>query len=307
MLREGAHGSGLSRAAAVTPHGYRDGVSAIDIQRWTAFSSDSSGGNPAGVVLDADGMEDAEMLRIAAELGYAESAFVMSNGDGPGRGIRYFSPLAEVPFCGHATVAAAAAIAAADGDGPITFQTPVGIVEIVTVTDAAGERRVSFTSVEPDVAPIPAEALADVLAAIGLSEADLHAEFAPALAFGGNWHPLVVLAEREVFDSFAIDPERARAALDAWGWPATMIILWPERADRWLARNAFPVGTLTEDPATGAAAAATGGYLRANGLVETPTRVQIRQGGHVGRPSELDIDIPASGGIVVSGSAARID
>ena len=283
---------------------YRDRVTSIDIQRWTAFSSDPEGGNPAGVVLDAGGLTDAAMLGIAADLGYAETAFVTA-GDGGRRAIRYFSPLAEVPFCGHATVAAAAAIAEADGDGAISFETPVGVVEIVTESGAGG-RRVSFTSVSPETAPLPADALADVLGAIGLSDADLHPAFPPAQAFGGNWHPLIVLADRERFDGFTIDPARARTVLDARGWPATMIVLWPESADRWHARNVFPVGPIIEDPATGAAAAATGGYLRATQVVEAPARVVILQGSHVGRPSELTVDIPATGGIVVAGSATRI-
>ena len=67
-----------------------------------------------------------------------------------------------------------------------------------------------------------------------------------------------------------------------------------------------PVGRITEDPATGAAAAATGGYLRATDAVRPPARILISQGGHVGRPSELTVDIPAVGGIVVSGQAVRI-
>ncbi|MFB7891874.1 PhzF family phenazine biosynthesis protein [Microbacterium sp. NPDC056044] len=280
-------------------------MGSIDIQRWTAFSSDPAGGNPAGVVLDAEGLTDAAMLGIAADLGYAETAFVNAARNGDGRKIRYFSPLAEVPFCGHATVAAAAAIAETGGDGAISFETPVGVVDIVIATDADG-RRVSFTSVEPDIAPLPAEALADVLGAIGLSEQDLHPDFRPVQAFGGNWHPLVVLADRDVFDGFTIDPERARAVLDARDWPATMIVLWPESAGRWHARNVFPVGPIIEDPATGAAAAATGGYLRATDVVKTPGRVVILQGSHVGRPSELTVDIAETGGIVVSGAAARI-
>ena len=75
---------------------------------------------------------------------------------------------------------------------------------------------------------------------------------------------------------------------------------------RFEARNLFPVGRITEDPATGSAAAAVGGYLRALGAVHPPTRVLIEQGRHVGRPSELTVDIPERGGIVVSGRAVPI-
>ena len=72
------------------------------------------------------------------------------------------------------------------------------------------------------------------------------------------------------------------------------------------ARNLFPVGRITEDPATGSAAAAVGAYLREIGAVTTPTRVEIRQGAHVGRPGILTVDIPATGGITVSGHAVEL-
>ncbi|MDJ0466491.1 PhzF family phenazine biosynthesis isomerase, partial [Streptomyces sp. H27-C3] len=81
-----------------------------EVLRYTAFSSDPAGGNPAGVVLDASKLDDKQMLAIAAGLGYSETAFLTEELE-PGRAytVRYFSPLAEVPFCGHATVATAVA------------------------------------------------------------------------------------------------------------------------------------------------------------------------------------------------------
>ena len=109
--------------------------------------TDPRGGNPAGVVLDAGGMTDDEMQRIAAEVDYAETAFVTGFEDGI-HVIRYFSPIAEVPFCGHATIATAVAIAERDGVGEIRFLTPVGEIPIVTdaglrdaAADAAPTRR----------------------------------------------------------------------------------------------------------------------------------------------------------------------
>ncbi|WP_130179172.1 PhzF family phenazine biosynthesis protein [Cryobacterium sp. SO1] len=72
------------------------------------------------------------------------------------------------------------------------------------------------------------------------------------------------------------------------------------------ARNLFPVGCLSEDPTTGSAAASVGGCLRELSLVTPPTRVVIHQGWHVHRPSLLLVDVPATGGIVVTGTAAEI-
>jgi PhzF family phenazine biosynthesis protein len=117
---------------------------------------------------------------------------------------------------------------------------------------------------------------------------------------------VLVLADTTLFDSFAFDPEAVRRLMDVQGWAATVTILRCIADGEFEARNLFPVGAITEDPATGAAAAAVGAYLRLLGLVEPPSRVLIRQGRHVGRPGLLTVDIPAAGGIVVSGSAVRI-
>ncbi|WP_353826643.1 PhzF family phenazine biosynthesis protein [Agromyces sp. SYSU T0242] len=280
-----------------------------EILRYAAFTTDPAGGNPAGVVLDAADLDAADMLRIAADVGYAETAFVTGGGGGV-RDIRYFSPIAEVPFCGHATVATAVALAERDGPGDIRFATPVGEVAMrTTVVD--GRLVASFTSVEPRVESMPAEVLAELLDLVGLDVDALDRRHPPRIAFAGNRHPVLVVADAGVFDGFAFDPARARALMDEHGWPATITVLHRQEdaADgglRFEARNIFPVGRIVEDPATGAAAAAVGGYLRGLGAVVPPARVVISQGRHVGRPSELVVDVPAAGGIVVSGSAVPI-
>ena len=79
-----------------------------------------------------------------------------------------------------------------------------------------------------------------------------------------------------------------------------------ESASCFHARNPFPVGGVVEDPATGAAAAALGGYLREAGLIETPAQLTIHQGAAMGRPSLLEVDIPRRGGIQVTGRAVDI-
>ena len=282
---------------------------APQILRYAAFTSDPEGGNPAGIVLDAAGLDDADLLRIAAEVGYAETAFVTGIADGA-RVIRYFSPVAEVPFCGHATVATAVAIAEREGPGRVRFATPVGEVRIETA-EVDGALRAAFTSVEPRVEPMPEPVLAELLDLLGLRASQLDERHPPRISFAGNRHPVLVVADAAAFDAFAFDPDAARALMDARDWPATITVLHrlPDAADgalRFEARNVFPVGTITEDPATGAAAAAVGGYLRALAAVEPPARVRIAQGRHVGRPSELVVDIPEAGGIIVSGGAVEI-
>src|SRR5690349_2970210 len=93
-----------------------------EVLRYTAFTTDPAGGNPAGIVLDAEGLDEAAMLDIAAQVGYSETAFLTAPPTGlgvPGRAftVRYFSPKDEVPFCGHATIATAIALAERIGPG----------------------------------------------------------------------------------------------------------------------------------------------------------------------------------------------
>lgn len=276
----------------------------MDVLRYAAFTDDPAGGNPAGIVLDAVGATAEEMLAVAAAVGYAETAFVVDTAHAAERrfGLRYFSPHAEVPFCGHATVATAVALAERLGAGAFTFRTPVGVVALETSLTGAAPSA-SFTSVEPEVGELPDATLVEVLDLLGLGRDDLDADHPPRIAAAGNPHPVLVLRDGPTFDGFRFDPARARQVLDAHGWPATVSVLHRRGPGVFEARNLFPVGDITEDPATGSAAAAFGGYLRELRLVDPPARVTILQGRHVGRPGVLTVDVPERGGIVVTGSA----
>lgn len=276
--------------------------------RYAAFSAAPGGGNPAGVVLDAAALADAEMQATAADVGYSETAFVTSQEtDAAARRvrIRYFSPVAEVPFCGHATIATAVALAERRSTGEFVFETPVGDVVIAT---ADGERGIeaSFTSVEPEVSDLDDAVLDRLLSLLGVTRADLDPRHPPRLAFAGNRHPVIAFADRAVFDGFRFDPDAVRALMDDQGWAGTVTTLFAVSEAEFDARNLFPVGAITEDPATGSAAASVGAYLRALALVRPPARITITQGAHVGRPSVLQVDIPAIGGITVTGTATPI-
>ncbi|ACV79134.1 PhzF family phenazine biosynthesis protein [Nakamurella multipartita] len=271
--------------------------------RYAAFTSTPDGGNPAGIVLAAQRLSDAAMLAIAAEIGFSETAFVVG-GDPAERALtlRYFTPVAEIPFCGHATIATAVALAQRHGPGPFRFRTPAGPI-VIDTTEVDGRIRAAFTSVEPWVVAMPAGILVELTGLLGLTAEDLHPDYPPAISFAGNRHPILVLADQDRLDRFTFDPDLLRALMDREDWAGTVTVAVPRGPMEFESRNPFPVGTITEDPATGSAAASLGAYLRHLGRLRLPATVLIHQGRHVGRPSLLTVDIPASGGIRVSGEA----
>jgi PhzF family phenazine biosynthesis protein len=278
---------------------------APEILRYSAFAATPEGGNPAGVVLDAAHLDDASMQRIAAEVGYSETAFVVGR-DAETRTfrVRFWSPAAEGPFCGHATVATAVALAEREDAGEMSFDTLGGRVELRSTTAPDGAVMVSFTSVEPEVRDIDAQVCDRLLALLGLDGSDLDPRFPVRESFAGNRHPIVVIADREVFHQFRFSPAEVAALMREQGWLGTVTVLHARGGAEFEARNLFPVGRITEDPATGSAAASVGAYLREIGYPERAVR--IHQGRHVGRPSILSVTIPAAGGIEVSGGAARL-
>ena len=167
----------------------------------------------------------------------------------------------------------------------------------------------------PEVRELDPAVQDELLGLLGLRAEELRVGWPLLEAYAGNWHPIVALADRGAFDRFTFDPAEVRKLMDRRGWTGTVAVVWsgPGSAAGSSqeplvveARNLFPVGTLSEDPATGSAAAALGGYLRETGLLPAAARLTVHQGRHVGRPSVLSVEVPVAGGIRVSGSASSI-
>jgi PhzF family phenazine biosynthesis protein len=273
------------------------------LYRIAAFTTSPTGGNPAGVWIGETLPEPDEMQRIAADVGFSETAF-LAPASGHDRIVRYYSPEAEVTFCGHATIAAGVVLGERDGEGVYRFTTAAGEVP-VAVRHKDGEAEASLTSVSP-AHTVASDALVnEALAALRWQRDDLDPSIPPARAYAGAWH--LVLAVRASsrlsalqYDFTALKELMLREEL------TTLQLIWRQRDDLFHSRNPFPVGGIVEDPATGAAAAALGGYLRDAALITAPSTIVIRQGEAMGRPSRLVVDIPATGGIIVSGAAVSI-
>ncbi len=277
-----------------------------EILRYAAFTVDGQGGNPAGIVLDATGMTDAEMLAVAAEIGYSETAFLLTRpGEEGTYDVRYFAPEQEVPFCGHATIATGVALAERGAPADLTFHTPAGEVALRTSRDVDGPVA-ELTSIAPTVRE-PAPALVEAaLAALHWSADQLDPGYPVAIANAGANHLVLVVRSRQRLADLAYD-FGTLAALMREHDLITLQLVWPESPLLFHARDPFPPGGVVEDPATGAAAAAFGGYLRCYGLLDQTATFTIRQGEDMGRPSLLTVELVADEpGVRVRGYAAAL-
>lgn len=280
-------------------------MSTVEIHRLAAFTTDPAGGNPAGVVLSDEALEAAEMQRIAADVGFSETAFAVPMTPPARWRLRYFAPETEVPFCGHATIATGVLLGRRYGATRLVFETPAGAVP-VTVDANGGHVTATLTSVTPDVAGADRALVDDVLRTMHWDRSALRDDLPPAVAYAGARHLVLVVRTRALLAALRYEFSPLRQVMEATDL-TTVAVIWQQTPVRFHARNPFPVGGVVEDPATGAAAAAFGAYLRDRDALAPPTTVEIVQGEDMGRPSRLVVSIPEGvGGIDVTGTAVAL-
>jgi PhzF family phenazine biosynthesis protein len=277
--------------------------------RLAAFTTDPAGGNPAGVWIGDALPPDVEMQRIAAEVGFSERAFLAPDGSGEvGRlRVRYFSPAKEIDFCGHATIAAGVALAEQGWPTTLVLTTNDGVVDLEVGVDADGRHRATLTSVEPWVREASADLVDEVLQLLDWRRDELDPALPPAVAYAGVRHLILAVRELAMLGrmTYGFEPMR-RLMLDHD--LTTLQLLWREGPTRFRARDPFAAGGVVEDPATGAAAAALGAYLRDRGEITAPATFEVLQGIEMGSPSLLIVSIvPGEAGVRVSGNAVPMD
>ena len=292
--------SGSGRAVRLASVAGPPDSGAMEILRIAAFCDGPVGGNPAGVALCDKLPEPARMQAVAREVGYSETAFAAPVGDR--WRVRYFAPAMEVPFCGHATIALGAALASAHGDGVYPLDLNEGAI---TVEGRRSEDGLTAAIQSPPTRSqaAPEDLVAAALDLFSWAPEHLDPRLLPALIEAGARHLLLALADRSRLAAMAYDIEAGARLMRSHGL-VTISVVHAERLDYFHARNPFALGGVYEDPATGAAAAALGGYLRDCGWPHGG-RIEIEQGVDMGVPCRLHAQIGAKPGssIRVSGAA----
>lgn len=271
--------------------------------RIAAFADAGAGGNPAGVYLADSLPGEDDMRKIAAEIGYSETAFACPSGDA--WRVRYFSPESEVPFCGHATIALGAALALEHGNA--IYPLVLNNAEITVEGQADGQAMSAALQSPPTRSqPLGDDLRDEVLACFGFRRDDLDPSIPPARIHGGADHLALVLNSRTALGAMLYKLDAGRELMNRESL-ITILFAWAESPRLFHARNPFASGGVYEDPATGAAAAAFAGYLRD---LDWPHEgsIDIIQGEDMGMRSRLHAEIAPEPGssIRVSGQARFI-
>ena len=276
----------------------------MNILKLAAFSQNGKGGNPAGVVFYDEMPSSEEMLKVAAEVGYSETAFLVKKNDG--WRVRYFAPAMEVPFCGHATIASGTVLGERFGAG--TYKLYLNNSEITVNAQKSADGKFTATLQSPETwsKDAPAEYVNKILGAFKLTRDDLDSRFPVRFAFAGVKHLIFFVKNRKTLADMNY-PFEVVKSLMAEQELVTISMLWQESDELFHSRNPFASGGVYEDPATGAAAAALAGYLRDINW-QGKKSFTILQGEDMGMPSRLLVQYGPKAGesVLVSGEARYI-
>jgi trans-2,3-dihydro-3-hydroxyanthranilate isomerase len=288
------------------------------------FTGRIFGGNPLAVFPAADGLSDAQMQAVARELNLSETVFVFPPDDpAHTRRVRIFTPARELPFAGHPTVGTAvllASLGAAEppaggtGESRMVLEEGVGPVPVTVAFREGQPVSAQLTAAQPpEHRPAPA-GRAELAALLSLAEDEvLDAPLSPAASSAGVPFLFVPVRDRAALGRARLDPARWEALLSgAWARSVFVFTADAELPGSHLRGRMFaPEMGIPEDPATGSAAAALGGYLAAQERPADGTfhRV-VEQGFEMGRPSLLHVEVDVAGGEVravrVGGAAVQV-
>ncbi|MBD1372758.1 PhzF family phenazine biosynthesis protein [Hazenella sp. IB182357] len=271
----------------------------IPVYHVDAFTTVPFGGNPAGVVPEAESLTEIEMKKIARELNLSETAFLFpTNSAECDFRVRYFTPTEEVDFCGHATVALSWLLATKygwkDRANTIRLETNIGTVPVALSKEKEKLTAVTMTQISPKIKKVQLES--DQMAQIlGISTTALDQRYPLRLAYTGNWHLIVPIKSQRDIDSAKPQMEELQKLNVSQKAITTHLFTFETEEEGYdlYTRDFAPAVGIPEDPVTGAANGALAGYLFSEKILapKPVQQLQIAQGHKAGRPGTLNVTI----------------
>jgi len=263
----------------------------IKVYQLNSFARVSGGGNPAAVVLDAENLTEKMMQETARKIGLSETAFVMGSKIADYK-IRYFTPLAEVGLCGHATIAVFSLLRELKiiGDGDYTFETIRAVLGVnISGKDVLMDmQRAEFyeyidVSEVADTLNVPEDLLLPLAQVVSTGLKDL----------------IIPVKSKSVLDAIQPDFSKIGELSAQHGIEGYHLFALDEEVTA-VTRNFAPLLGILEESATGTASGALAAYLYSHGLLSETDRKNIvfRQGESMGRPSHIRVVMDTSENVI---------
>jgi PhzF family phenazine biosynthesis protein len=247
-----------------------------------AFTANEEGGNPAGVVLNADDLSDVQMLSIAAEVGFSETAF-LSQSEIANYRIRFFTTTEEVELCGHATIASWSLLNDLNrvSDGTYTQETKAGLlsVEIMGSLTYMQQAQPEFSEVL---------SISRVAPMLGIGENSFSNQLKPQIVSTGLRDLIVIVNDEDALNGIKPDfngiKHMSREYKITGLHVATILQDMPSFA---AARNFAPLVGIDEEAATGTSNGALLCYLKHQKVLPHNQEYRIEQGKTMNRMSYI--------------------
>lgn len=263
-----------------------------------SFTKEKFKGNPAGVVVNADGMNDYEMQQIARELNNSETAFLFSPDSDDCHGvIRYFTPSTEVPICGHATIAAMYAKALEDNldSCVLRFKTKIGILPFEIIKND-GDYQIIMTQGNFELSPEFNDGITSrMITALGLEKSDRDEKCPIQIASTGHSKVMIGIKSRAKLNSLSPNYNDLTVLSDEINCNGYFVFTFDsDDKDVLTYGRMFAPGIgINEDPVTGNANGPLGGYLVQNKIVEFSNVLEFngRQGEKIDRLGVIKVKV----------------
>jgi len=284
-----------------------------EVWRVNSFTSEPFRGNPAGVVPEAEGLTEELMQAIAAEVNdVSETVFITPDPDAKADiRLRFYTSTVEVDLCGHATIAAlftlawSGRITGHDETRLVRARTPVGALELGMEFVGDELAWATMEQLAPQHAPAPGAAHAAEI--LGLPRDALANDLPIACCSTGIWACFVPLTDVTQLRRVRIQPDLIQSL-----WPDNEelggIYPFAFRDARTTQGRFFspPKYGIYEDPVTGTACGALGGYLMEHGRLDAGDELIAHQGVEMGRAGRVRVRRDANGRMCISGQAAPV-
>ncbi len=274
-----------------------------------SFTEEKFSGNPAGVVINAEGLTDKEMLLIARELKNSETAFLFSPigiDAGYDVEVRFFTPTIEVPICGHATIAAhyVRALEKQVKPGQHYFQkTKAGILPI-EIVENNGLIKIKMTQGKVGFESIEKECQSQIIAALGLEDRDAIENCPIEIASTGHSKVMIGIKSRDKLNDLSPDMIQLKKISGLINCNGYFVFTFDSDNPEILTHGRMfaPAIGIDEDPVTGNANGPLGAFLIKHQLIkhnDNKFSFTAKQGEAMGRPGTIEVMVGIENNIPV--------